>query len=108
MSLLINGQLAQDGEFRLRVKMAMVTAAKDVAAETETTKVLYQKRFDYARQILNEPEYKLNAFAFAVASNPVITSESVDGDIQFTVNSIFSSMAGVKPSDANTEITVPA
>lgn len=106
MSLITAGQLAQDGGFKLRVKVAMISAAKDVAAEAETIYVAYAKRQAYAVQILNDPEYKVNAFAYAVAANPAITDQSVDGDIQFTVNSIFGSMAGVKASDATTEVVV--
>lgn len=102
MSLLSAGQLAQDGDFRLKVKIAMISAAKDVAASAPTAFLDYAKRQAYAVQVLNEPDYKLNPFCFAVAANPAITSASTDSDIQFTVNSVFDSLAGVKPSDATT------
>jgi hypothetical protein len=38
-------------------------------------------------------------FALAVATNGVITYESIDGDIQFTVNSVWDTIAGAPPAD---------
>lgn len=99
MSFLTAGQLAQQGDFKLRVKIAMITAAQAIQTETQTNKMDYQKRNAFAVLVLNEPDFKLDAFAFGVASNPAITSGSLDSDIQFTVNSIFPSYAGVKPND---------
>jgi hypothetical protein len=104
MSLLTNGQLAQDGEFKLRVKMAMVGTAKDVSAETPTQFIAYVKRANYATVVMNTPDEKVTAFAYAVASNPVINGSSSDSDIQFTVNSLFNALAGVNGNDATTPV----
>lgn len=107
MSLLSAGQLAQSGEFIAKVRVAMSVAAKAVAAEAETNFIAYQKRHDFAVALLNYPESKLTAFCYAVVANPAIDAQSDDGAIEFTVNSVFDSFAGVKPSDRTTEIAAP-
>lgn len=94
-TLLEQFQLAGEGEFVMRVGQAAIKAAIDVAAEPANT-ANHAKRVLYAREVLLEPERNSVRFAKAVATNPVISIESSDGDIQFTCNSLFDALAGVE------------
>lgn len=98
MELLERGQLAQSGEFILRVKVAMLRAASALAAAADSGKVAYDISQRYAVQVLNNPDSKVNAFAYAVAAAPGITATATDSDIEFTVNSMFNLFAGVTPA----------
>jgi hypothetical protein len=92
--------LARDGVFRDRVRMAIVTAAKDVMGEAKAVAdQVYGKRQALAFQVLRSSESWLDCFAWGVASNPTITGTSTDADIQFTVNSLINDMAGVTGAD---------
>lgn len=86
--------LAQDPTFRSRVEMAMIIAAIQISAEDPTTEY-HQQRAQYAQACLANPVSCAANFALGVASNPVITAQSSDSDIQFTVNSQWNAYAGV-------------
>lgn len=90
-------ELAEDGLFQARVRQATITAAIAVMAETPTaeTQAAHEKRTALALRILSEPTGTQRAWAYAVAANPAITAESSDGDLQWTVNSLWDAMAGV-------------
>ena len=53
------------------------------------------KRAWLAATVLRDPIAWIDKFTLAVASNAAIVTGSTDGDIQFTVNSIWDDMAGV-------------
>lgn len=98
--------LAQDQDFRDRVRMAAVTAAVNVAGEAQSglPVAAYQKRQVLANRVLTSAGYGergevLDMFAWAVAQNAAITVASSDSDIQFTVNSVWSDCAGVHVLD---------
>lgn len=89
----------ENPEFKARVRMAVTIAGKDVMGETQgaMSDTEFNKRQALASGILNNV---VSAdWAFLVASNPVITLDSTDSDIQFTVNSLFSDVAGVSEND---------
>jgi len=91
--------LAADATFGGRVRVAMVTAAIQVAAEAQGSQdsAVYAKRQILANAVLlNSGSSYLDVFAWAVAENAAITGSSVDGDIQFQVNSVWNAVAGVR------------
>jgi hypothetical protein len=94
MSYLSQYQLALNDEFNHRVVTAMVLAATQVMAEAANTEG-HAKRTDLAYRVLNDPTAHSMRFSFAVVSNPAIGAQSSDGDIAFTVNSVWNALAGV-------------
>lgn len=95
MSLLDSAQLASDGEFRARIQVAAITAAKDVIGEEATDDAVSLRRQSLAFAVLSSPDYLTNRFAWAVASNPAMGPDATDSDIQYTVNSVWSDLSGV-------------
>jgi hypothetical protein len=94
MSFLSQQQLAQDADFRLRVRNALAKAAINVCAEApETTN--HTNRCNFATLALRDPERYGDVVAQGVVTNAVITAESADDAIEFTVNSMFNAYAGV-------------
>lgn len=96
--------LASDQTFRDRVTVAMVTAALNVQGEAETPDhdSFYTKRSALAVGALTSPTLYADRFVWACVVNPAITADATDGDIQFTVNSVFSDLAGVRASEEPT------
>ena len=84
-------QLAENADFRLKVNVASISAAGDILAGVDRSPYL----INYAQIIISNPDGQgwLNALSHGVVSNVAITDESSDGDIQFTVNSIFTKYA---------------
>lgn len=76
--------LAVNQVFRQRVKSATIIAANQLAADTSQLSYL----LSYCNQIITNPDGGwIASMAYQVVSNPAITYDSSDGDIQFTVNS---------------------
>lgn len=73
--------------FQKKVKLKALSAANDLLADP--TQMEYTKR--YAQLIITEPAGNgwLTALSYGVMNNPAINSNSAEGDIQFTINSIF-------------------
>lgn len=94
-----NYSLAMRTSFREKVHAAVVKAAVDVAAEAPDPGERTRLRRALSARVLENREGTDYAalFAIAVASNPVITGNSSDNDIQFTVNSLWDAMAGAEP-----------
>ena len=92
-----SADLARFPGFRDRVQVAMMTAAKDVAAEIEDASKAEQHRLRraLAMNVLTKPDDWIDAFAWAVVANPVIAYDSPDDAIQFTVNSVWNGISGV-------------
>jgi len=78
--------LTQNEKLRVVARMATIKAANDVLADTSK-----EQQFPFARFVIREPlnNYWLDQMMFSVVSNPVITEDATDNDIQFTVNSVF-------------------
>lgn len=79
--------VAQTAPFQLKVKMKSLSAANDLLADPNQP--VYVTR--YAQIVITEPNGNgwLPALSYGVMNNPAINAESSEGDIQFTVNSIF-------------------
>ncbi len=93
MTLNAQYTLAQNQTFIERVTMAMMQAAIAIANESAAA-ANHALRARHAARVLNEPQHFAPGFALGVASNPAITAESTDSDIQFTVNSNWDAFAG--------------
>jgi hypothetical protein len=104
--------LAGEGWFRRRVRMASLTAA--VAVQGESTENMspakYQKRQDLAHRVIttagvgtpDDDLLRMFTWVCANATNAdtyVATETVPDGDIQFTMNSVWDDCAGVTGSD---------
>ena len=103
MGYLEQAVLARNPVFRDRVRVAAVTAAEQIGGESQgdMTVAVYEKRQRLAASINSTGgEGQVGVFAWGVAANPVITMDSSDSDIQFTVNSIWSDVAEVTALDA--------
>lgn len=79
-------ELTQNEAIRTKVKMATIKAAHAVLGAPER-----QDEFPFCYLIIKEPEseYWLNQVVYSVVSNPAISAESTDQDVEFTVNSVF-------------------
>ena len=83
-SLYDKDTLAVNPVFRQRVKSAGIIAANNLAADTTQAAYL----LSYCNQIITNPDGGwISALTYQVVSNPAITYNSTDNDIQFTVNS---------------------
>lgn len=83
-SLYTKDTLANNAVFRQRVKSATLIAANQLAADTTQPTYIY----NYVNEIIDNPDGGwISAMTYQVVSNPAISYESNDGDIQFTVNS---------------------
>ena len=87
--------LATTESFQNRVLMATTKAMLDVAAESPTENPTKdEKRKELSKLVLNNLQDYAFEFSIAVATNPVINLNSLDNDIQFTVNSVIDAFAG--------------
>lgn len=94
--------LAKDVTFNQRVQVAMMTAAVQIAAEAKggATGTLFDKRQQLATLVLQSGgNATLQWFVWAVVTNGAVTGASLDSDIQFTVNSMWNAIAGVRTND---------
>jgi hypothetical protein len=89
--------LANDLEFKGRVKLAALTAALDIAHEAATLATIdyHRQRQSLAFTTISDPEVVTARFAYAVAANPAITASSSDSDIQYTINTVWDAVAGI-------------
>jgi hypothetical protein len=99
MDFIQQAALAADPIFQSRVRGAAIKSALAIMADIpdNTPEAIedHRKRAGLSREVLLDPERLSRAMAPGVASNAVITGESSDSDIEFTVNSIWSAFAGV-------------
>jgi hypothetical protein len=88
-------------DFRARVQMALVKTAILVAGEgkSDMTETTWEKRGRHAAEVLRNPTAWIDQYALAVAANPAITAASADTDVEFTIVSVFSDLAGVSGRD---------
>ncbi len=109
-------ELAGKGWFRKRVRMASVRAAIDVQGEDATgmAAAKYAKRQELAHKVITTagegtPTEDLNRMFVWACANDTLTDTWVtgeksedsipDGDLQFTVNSVWDDCAGVTGTD---------
>ena len=101
--LLTSVGYANDGELRKRIRMASVQTALAVQGEapaSQTPEALVKRAALAARVLASAGgggagDDLGTAFVWAVVSGALVTPQSTDSDIQFTVNSVFSDLAGV-------------
>jgi hypothetical protein len=95
--------LASDQAFRDKVRVALATAAVEVMGEAEGSysNAQFGKRQALAHSVLTSAASGmwLEAFVWGVVANVAITDQSSDSDIQFTVNSLWDDIAGVRITD---------
>lgn len=95
----IAGYLGDDVGFQARVRQAVVKAAAAIMADqpdnTPQTIDRHAKRAALANQAMRFPHEAQRAWTYAVLTNSAITTESVDSDIEWTVNGLWDAMAGV-------------
>lgn len=79
--------VANTSAFQTKVKIKTLSAANDLLADP--LQADYTKR--YAQLIITQPDGSgwLTAISYGVMNNIAINYNSSEGDIQFTVNSIF-------------------
>lgn len=97
------GQLTLQTNFQNRVRVALFLAA--VSAYTENVDATgHAARSAYAVKVLNG-QYDILSAAYAVLTNPTISGEATadgavanngipDGDLQFSMNSVYNGLAG--------------
>lgn len=92
--------LADDAGFRPRVRVALATAALQVMGEAKEDKTddEFGRRQALAYEVLRTAAsgVLLEAFVWAVVANPAVTAQAIDNDIQFSVNSAWGDIAGVR------------
>src|SRR5262249_31448558 len=103
MSFATQVVLTTDTTFRNQVAMAMTTAAVAIQDEPKGnySDVHYSKRQELAYRVLMSPANGLlyEAFVWAVAQNVGLGSPPSDNDVQFTVNSNWDKLAGIRATD---------
>lgn len=95
------GQIAQQSEFQNRVRYALFLAAGNAFTEDGGTPN-HATRAAFASKVFNG-QYDLLSAAMGVLTNPTIASGAdaaisgngiSDGDLQFSMNSIYETLAG--------------
>jgi hypothetical protein len=86
--------LATYPAFVRRVTAATVRAAVSVGAEEYDGSQYKILRRALATNVLHDPVEWGVRFTYGVTANVAISINSVDGDIEFTVNSLWDAMAG--------------
>jgi hypothetical protein len=83
-----------DAENIAKVRQLLCKAAVAVCAESSST-ANHATRVAFAVAVLGNPTAAGSAAVFPVATNPALTTTPSDADLEFTVNSMFSALAGV-------------
>lgn len=95
--------LASSTSFRDRVRVAVAKAALDVMGEAQgqMSDAEFGKRQALADEVIAAAfgGTVLDRFVWAVVQNEAVTDASADSDIQFTVNSVWPDLAGVRETD---------
>jgi hypothetical protein len=101
MSLATAAALAVDPDFVARVQVAVVKAARDIIGEAfggegQPTEAQHERRYEWAFRVLHNPRHHAELMAWGVAAGGVIVADSIDGDIEWTVNGLTNDYAGVE------------
>jgi hypothetical protein len=95
--------LAKDQAFRDRVQIALAKATADVMGEAKgsMSDAVFGKRQALAEEVMGAAfdGPVLSRYVLMVVQNEVITSESLDSDIQFQVNAVWDDIARVRDTD---------
>jgi len=93
-------ELSQNPDFVKRLRIIIVKVAIDVQAEatdvlqvpvgvTYTKQELHDLRAKLAYKVLSNPVGYAELMAYGVSANVVVSAESTDGDLEFTVSSMW-------------------
>lgn len=101
MAFIDDYNLANNETFRSRVLIAMEKVATQIVGEAITPgdEVKHEKRHVLGVKVLTSPNAWVMPFSYAVVSGGVLILASTDGDIEFTVVSVYDDLAGVSISD---------
>lgn len=94
MAILDSITLAADDVFQKKITHLVVKAAHAIMNEDSGT-ANHAARVTLAKQALAAPEVLGKRFAYGVVTNGAITAASTDSDLEFTVNSLWNSYAGI-------------
>lgn len=90
MALIDQYTLANDAEFRQRVRTATIISANNIAAATDQPSWNY----NFANEVIRNPSGGwIDTMTYQVVANPAITSASTDQEIQTAVDSNFEKVA---------------
>lgn len=96
MPFMDQAALATHDHFRLRIQIAMVRVAVNVAMEAPDPDARKaQLRKDLATNTLNNPDAHVNRWSWALASQDNITYASADTALQTAITNGWNAMAGV-------------
>ena len=98
MSFADQAYLAQHPGFQNRVRVAMVKTAVAVGSDLDDGSETARLRRAHTVNVLSQQDDWAPRYAWAVVTNSVITFDSPDDAIEFTVNSMFNAMAGAPPT----------
>lgn len=91
------GDLAKHPGFVRRVAASIAKAAIAVGTEQPEDNQRSMARRALSENVAGDPEGLARQFAWLVAANPVITAESPDADIDYTVSTVWDVRAGAEP-----------
>jgi hypothetical protein len=94
MAYLDQYRLATDSDFRQRVVVAYVTAAKQIMAEAATV-TGHAKRVDFANRVLVNPLVWDLHFSLAVVADTSISGASTDAQLKSVVDASWNGLANV-------------
>jgi len=95
--------LAGNSIFRIKVEMAMIKAAGQIAGETPASPANIpkdDKRHDLTQNVYSNKEAWLDRFAHACAAKGTLSNASTDADVEFTVGEVWDDLAGVTGAEA--------
>lgn len=102
MAAIDNYDLAQDANFRSKVKSLMLKSAIAVCGEDPTNKstAFIQKRANAANFTIYNQGKAMDIFSHLVTANGTLTIDSSDNDIEFTINSLWDDYSNVTYNEA--------
>lgn len=95
--------LANNGKFRVKIRIAITKTANSVAGETPASPAntaLDDKRHALSQNVYSDVEIWTDRFALACAAQGTLTTASTDADVEFTVASLWNDLAGVTGAEA--------
>ena len=105
MAAITNYELGNNSEFRNKVESLLKKVATQIQGEEPTVElpqVAVTKRAALCNEIFRDFQRRWEAqFSMTIASLGTLTLLSDDNDIEFTIVSVFSDMAGVTYADLN-------
>jgi hypothetical protein len=97
-------EIVTDRRFRQRLRLGMTKVALAIIGETVDVGLEARagKRHALAELILTpeQVERQIERFAWATVTNPVITKDSPDNDLEFQISAVFDDLAGVTGAEA--------